>query len=118
MYSPRRDTGSDHTEEKRPTMLPRTWEAIPNWKRPLEYFARSQAAYATIIGLRGNASTMLVRTVSCLVWVRAIAAVGYGSWIVSAMWMTSKPMRSMRDDQPPISLRPIWAGAEATISTG
>ena len=91
---------------------------MPNWKRPPEYFARSQAAYATIIGLRGKASTMLVRTVSCLVCVRAIAAIVNGSWMVSAMWTTSKPMRSIRAAQSAISLIPIRAGAEAMISMG
>ena len=43
-------------------MFPRTCDANPSWNRPPENLARSHAVYAVSIGLRGKATTMLVRT--------------------------------------------------------
>ena len=67
-----------------------------------------------IIGLRGNASTMLVRTVTRSVCWRASAATVNGSWMVSEMCTTSNPSRSARAAHGPISPGPIAAGAEVT----
>ena len=98
-------------------MLPRTCEATPSWNRPPESFCRSQAAYAVSIGLRGNATTMLVRTTIRSVAVSISAATVNGSWIVSGTWMTSKPSRSTRCAHGAASSSSLRPGQDATIST-
>nr|WP_283095533.1 hypothetical protein [Nocardioides alcanivorans] len=64
-------------------MLPRTCDATPRWNLPPENRDRLHVEYAVSIGLRGNATTMLVRTVRSLVCSSASALVANGSFRVS-----------------------------------
>jgi hypothetical protein len=97
-------------------MFPRTCDARPSWNRPPENLARSQAVYAVTIGLRGKATTMLVRTTRVSVLASASAATVNGSWMVSGTCITSKPRASARCAQSATPLSGELAGQDAMTS--
>ncbi|GFG50017.1 hypothetical protein MAGR_14580 [Mycolicibacterium agri] len=55
-----RCTGLLHGMLNRFSMCRLIWEPSPRMKRPPEYACTSQAMLATVIGLRANATAMLV----------------------------------------------------------
>jgi hypothetical protein len=72
------------------------WVPSPNSTRPPDRIDRSQAAYATRVGLRTNASVTAVRTVTRVVCSRASRATAGESWTVSATCRPSNPSSSTR----------------------
>ncbi|COW72506.1 Uncharacterised protein [Mycobacterium tuberculosis] len=75
-------------------MCGRIWVPRPRINLPFEYVCRSQPTLATIIGLRANATAMLVPSSSRDVCSAASSSGRKGSWLASAVQPPSKPLRS------------------------
>src|SRR5436190_15664752 len=99
-----RAAGCDHGIENRFVMCGLICEPRPRMNRPLENACRSLAVTAVVIGLRANATAMLVPS-----WMRSVACAASskfrnGSWLVSADHTPSYPWASAsRADAP------LWA---------
>ena len=89
-----RGPGASHLTEKRRSLWPLTWVPSPRMKRPSEAAWRSQAMWARIIGLRGNATAMAVPSLIRAVVPAATARGRNGSCWDSDDQRQSKPMAS------------------------
>ena len=58
-------------------------------KRPFEYACRSQPMFATVIGVRANATAMLVPSSIVVVCSAASTRGRKGSWLISAVQQQS-----------------------------
>ncbi len=90
-----------------------TWVPSPSSKRPPDIFCRSQEATATVMGLRGKATSTAVPTISLSVAWSARAASRSPSWMASGTCSPSKPMASALAAWAPISPGPMFSGVEA-----
>jgi hypothetical protein len=79
-----RAVGCDHGIEKRLVMWGLIWLPRPRMKRPFEAACRSQAVWASVIGLRANATAMPVASSTRSVSWAARSSGKNGSWLVSA----------------------------------
>ena len=94
MYSPMRAAGAIQGTLKRRSLCARTWLPRPSTKRPPEWRARSQAWFATIIGLRGKAMATEVASCTRSVAKAAKASGAKGSWRSSFAVTASNPSSS------------------------
>src|SRR3546814_10548373 len=90
-YSFSRGAGGDQGTEKRRSLWPFTCEPSPSVKRPWLVSCRSQEAFATTIGLRGNAIATLVASRSLSVVTADTASGRNGSCLFS---LVETPSRS------------------------
>ena len=85
MSSRMRAAGCDHGIENRFSMCALIWLPRPRRKRPWEYAWRSWPRFASVIGLRANATAMPVPSSSVSVCSAATRSGRNGSWFVSAV---------------------------------
>ena len=84
-----RGTGRLHGMLKRFSMCGLICEPRPRMNRPFEYACRSQPTLATVIGLRANATAMLVPSSIVVVCSAASTSGRNGSWLISAVQQQS-----------------------------
>jgi len=101
MYSRSRATGWSNGAEKRRTTCALTWVPSPSTNRPRPSSARSHAAWAVTIGLRGKATAIPVPTRGCSVAARAAALDRNGLCRVSVSQMASNPASAARRPSSP-----------------
>jgi hypothetical protein len=77
--------GFDHGIENRFSMWGLIWLPRPRMNRPSENDCRSLAVWASVIGLRANATAMAVPTSIRSVCSAASRQARNGSWLVSAV---------------------------------
>src|SRR2546422_1886424 len=103
-----RGPGGSKRTAKRRSWCALTWVPRPRANRPPEAFWRSQAVWASTMGLRGNATAMAVPSCRRSVSTAATARGRKGSCLVSADQRQPKPMASAR--------RASWATARRSMA--
>ena len=112
MYSRRRGPGAVHLTENRRSMCPLTWVPSPRISRPPDAAWRSQAVWATTVGLRGKATAIAVPRLTRRVCSAASARGRNGSCRVSAVQSPSKPRASAsRAMRRHVAEGPRWPGS-------
>src|SRR5712691_9406539 len=104
-----RGPGGSQRTAKRRSLCALTWVPRPRANRPPEAFWRSQAVWASTMGLRGKATAMAVPSCRRSVFTAATARGRKGSCFVSADQRQPKPMATARRSMvwtPRSSLRP------------
>ena len=116
-YSRMRAAGSDHGMLKRRVMWGLMRDASPRLKRPPPISCRSHPSWAVVIGLRANATAMLVPNVSRRVRAAASASPRNGSWILSLIQTPSQPAASSSSARcaARVGSEPIWASIRMEV---